>query len=157
MELQYKQLNELPFWQRLRTARAISKVVCAEAANDKMKQVTARALLARKFSLVALDGAHVAGHVSVEGPIVGALFVGSEHRNKRIAAYLVAAATDFVIGQGLEPVAYCNERSVGVFTYCGYSEMISDKPNRTKMHLIISAAQTGESQPRTLMGMMMAA
>lgn len=132
MELHYEQLRELPFLRRIRAARAISKVVCAEAANDKMKQVTARELLARTFSLVALDGSRVAGHVSSEGPIVGALFVIPDYRGNHIATKLVAVATQFVIDQKLEPIAYCNENSVKTFKNCGYEEADQDKPNRTK-------------------------
>lgn len=133
MELQYEQLHTLPLLRRIKAAHTIAKVVCAEAANDKMKRVKASELLARKFSLIALDGQRVAGHVSVEGPVVGALYVDSEYRGQHIATRLVAAATDFVLAEGQAAVAYCNETSVRAFANCGYIEMQSDKLNRTKM------------------------
>ena len=142
MDLQYEQLSKLPLLRRMRAARAISKVVCAEAANDKMKQVSMWGLLAREFALVALDGNHVAGHVSVEGPIVGALYVDPDYRGKYIATKLVAKATQFVISQKLEPVAYCNENSVKTFENCDYEEAATqDKLNRTKMRHPIELQQ----------------
>lgn len=133
MELQYEQLHTLPLLRRIKAAHTIAKVVCAEAANDKMKRVKASELLARKFSLVALDGSRVAGHVSVEGSVVGALYVDSEYRGQHIATRLVAAATDFVVAEGQSAVAYCNETSIRAFVNCGYVETPSEKSNRTKM------------------------
>lgn len=141
MDLHYEQLRTLPLWRRIKAARAISKVVCAEAANDKMKQVTPKELLDGEFSLVALDGKHVAGHVRVEGSVVGALYVNPTYRGKHIATTLVAAATEFVVEQGLEPVAYCNETSVKTFANCDYTEVASDKPNRTKMVCLLPVIQ----------------
>jgi GNAT superfamily N-acetyltransferase len=139
MDLRYEQLSELSFWRRLKASRAISKVVCAEAANEKMKQVSPKELRAREYSLLALDGNHVAGHVSVEGPIVGALFVDPNYRGKHIATRLVAAATKFVVEHGQKPVAYCNETSIKAFKNCDYveAEPEPDKPNRTKMQYFV--------------------
>ena len=157
MDIQYEQLSKLSFWRRMRAARAISKVVCAEAANDKMKRVSARGLLAREFSLVALDGHHIAGHVSVEGPIVGALYVDPDYRGQHIATKLVSAATKFVIDHELEPVAYCNENSIKTFRNCDYAEVSSDKPNRTKMHHQSLSVQAHQEIGKTPLAVMMAA
>lgn len=134
MDIQYELLNKLPFWRQIRAARAISKVVCAEAANDKMKWVSPSELLAGRFSLLALDGVKVVGHVRTEGAVVGALYVDPDYRGKRIAQALIAGAAKDVVGQKLQPVAYCNQSSIGAFEKCGFSKAAEqDKPNRTKM------------------------
>ncbi len=157
MDIHYEQLNKLPLWRRMRAARAISKVVCAEAANDKMKRKTPRQLLALEFSLLALDGTKVVGHVSTEAAVVGALFVDPDYRGKGIAVDLIAAATGDVVRQKLQPVAYCNESSVRAFEKCGYSEDAEqDKPNRTKMIFVVPAEYSHQGIGRILVGAAMA-
>lgn len=133
MKLKYEQLGNLPLSQRQRAASIISAAVCREAVDDKMKFVTPRELLAREFSLVALDECTIAGHVSVEESVVGALYVDPVYRGNGIARVLVSAATDFIVTQGLTPVAYCNQSSVITFSNCGYQPVAPDKPRRTKM------------------------
>ncbi len=129
---------------------AISKVVCAEAASDKMKQVTPIELLVGKFSLLALDGVKVVGHVRTEGAIIGGLFVDPEYRGGGIAVKLIAEATESVLSEDLQPVAYCNETSVRAFEICDYTEAAPDKPNRTKMMYVSGAVYSHQELGGTL-------
>lgn len=146
MNITYEQLNTLHLDQRWYVAEYVAAMVCAEAVGNAMKHVTAEELLERPFSLVAFDTLNtknwqIVGHVSADGAVVGALWTDERYRGLGIGKTLVSAVTTFQLERGLQPEAFCNPKSVGVFAQCGYEMVPSSRVDRTKMLCLLSLPQ----------------
>lgn len=137
MSFTYEQLHTLAPEQRYTAAQYISRMVCQEAAGNKMKEVEPDELLAR-WSLIAFDGLKIIGHVSTKAPHfvddvwraeVAALWSHTDYRKMGIARDLVGSATKHLHDNGIQPEAICNEFSMGAFRKWDYEPTAPD-PNR---------------------------
>lgn len=155
MNIIYEQLHNVDLNRRFQVAEYIAVRVCREAAGNTMKHVTAEELLCRPFSLIAFaaesaTSQRIVGHVSADGPVVGALWTDEVYRGFGIAKILVREVTEFQLGLGIQPEAFCNPASVGVFAACGYRAVESDRTDRTKMlgPLPTAMLQSSTNTPR---------